>query len=61
MSLLEPSADSVRPSPERTVRSVLEWAIEQATPVDLEAAFAWMTEGRLADELLADSAGSAKR
>ncbi|MFF3639475.1 restriction endonuclease [Streptomyces sp. NPDC002250] len=57
MSLLEPSADSVRPSPERTVRSVLESAIEQATPADMRAAFAWMTEGRLADELLADWRG----
>jgi restriction endonuclease Mrr len=57
MSLLEPSPDSARPSPERTVRSVLESALEQATFVDLEAAFAWMTEGRLADELLADWRG----
>ncbi|MGW0886347.1 restriction endonuclease [Streptomyces sp. NPDC002671] len=57
MSLLEPSADSVRPSPERTVRSVLESALEQATSVDLAAAFAWMTEGRLAEELLADWRG----
>ncbi|GAA2239265.1 restriction endonuclease [Streptomyces nogalater] len=36
------------------MRSVLESALEQATPVDLEAAFAWMMEGRLADELLSD-------
>ncbi|MFF9218861.1 restriction endonuclease [Streptomyces viridosporus] len=57
MSLLEPSADSVRPSPEHAVRRVLELALEQATSVDLEAAFAWMTEGRLADELLADWRG----
>lgn len=54
MSLLEPSTDSVRPSPEHTVSQLLESAREQATSIDLEAAFAWMTEGRLADEVLAD-------
>ncbi|MFD7603159.1 restriction endonuclease [Streptomyces mirabilis] len=57
MSLLEPSTDSVRPSPEHMVRRLLEAAREQATSVDLEAAFAWMTEGRLADEVLADWRG----
>ncbi|MFE3144896.1 restriction endonuclease [Streptomyces scopuliridis] len=54
MSLLEPSADAVRPSPEHTVRRLLESACEQATSVDLEAAFAWVAEGRLAHDLLAD-------
>ncbi|MFF3978332.1 restriction endonuclease [Streptomyces sp. NPDC001828] len=57
MSLLKPSTDSVRPSPERTVTLLLESALERATSVDLEAAFAWMTEGRLADEVLADWRG----
>lgn len=54
MNVMEPSADAVRPSPEQTVRRLLESAREQATRVDLEAAFAWVTEGRLAEDLLAD-------
>jgi hypothetical protein len=54
MSELQPSTDSIRPSSEGAVRRVLEAAREQATLVDLEAAFAWVSEGRLADELLAD-------
>ncbi|MCQ1579345.1 restriction endonuclease [Streptomyces parvus] len=54
MSLLEPSADAVRPSPESAVRCFLESARERATSVDLEAAFAWVAEGRLADDLVAD-------
>jgi HJR/Mrr/RecB family endonuclease len=54
MSELQPSMDSIRPSPEGAVRRALEAAREQATIVDLEAAFAWVSEGRLADELLAD-------
>ncbi|WP_327436452.1 restriction endonuclease (plasmid) [Streptomyces sp. NBC_01201] len=54
MSLLEPSADAVRPIPEHTVRRLLESACERATSVDLEAAFAWVAEGRLADDLVKD-------
>ncbi|MFD9872686.1 restriction endonuclease [[Kitasatospora] papulosa] len=54
MSLVEPSADAVRPSPEYTVRRLLKSAREQATSLDLEAAFAWVAEGRLADDLVAD-------
>ncbi|CAL9278689.1 hypothetical protein SUDANB135_00046 [Streptomyces sp. SudanB135_2055] len=54
MSVLQPSTHFIRPSPEGAVRRVLEAALEQATLVDLEAAFAWVSEGRLADDLLAD-------
>ncbi|MFF8375455.1 restriction endonuclease [Streptomyces sp. NPDC015661] len=54
MNVMEPSVDKVRPAPERTVRRLLESARERATQVDLEAAFAWVTEGRLAHDLLAE-------
>ncbi|WP_369148823.1 restriction endonuclease [Streptomyces sp. R44] len=57
MNVREPSADEVRPAPERTVRHLLESAREQATQLTLEAAFAWMTEGRLAYDLVADWRG----
>ncbi|MFJ8871188.1 hypothetical protein ACIRD6_36220 [Streptomyces sp. NPDC102473] len=54
MSVMEPCVGAVRPAPENAVRRVLESAIEGATSVDLEAAFTWVAEGRLADDLVAD-------
>ncbi|RAS21838.1 restriction endonuclease [Streptomyces avidinii] len=36
------------------MRRLLKSAREQATSLDLEAAFAWVAEGRLADDLVAD-------
>lgn len=51
---VQPSTDFIRPSPEDAVRRVSEAALEQATLVDLEAAIAWVREGRLANRLLAN-------
>ncbi|WP_308112781.1 restriction endonuclease [Streptomyces sp. DH12] len=54
MTVHVPSADAVRPSPAEAVRRLLRAARDEATPQEMEAAFAWLTEARTAARLARD-------